>query len=191
MIVLVIGGSGSGKSEYAENLAVSLDSKEKLYIATMYPWDQESKERIIKHRKMREKKAFQTKECFYALDEMMRENDFTQIDTAFLDCMSNLVANEMYCEQGLIAKKNCGIQVEKLVDYIMQGIHHLIETFTHVVIVSNDIFTDGAMYGEEMQLYLQVIAKLNTKIAELADSVVEVVCGIPIIQKGKESGGEK
>ena len=58
MIVLVIGGSGSGKSEFAENICMELPAEEKRYIATMQAFDEESRARIAKHRKARSGDAF-------------------------------------------------------------------------------------------------------------------------------------
>ena len=60
MIVLVIGGSGSGKSEFAENICMELPAEEKRYIATMQAFDEESRARIAKHRKARSGKGFET-----------------------------------------------------------------------------------------------------------------------------------
>ena len=37
MVILVTGGSGSGKSEYAERLLTLLQKKNRIYIATMQP----------------------------------------------------------------------------------------------------------------------------------------------------------
>lgn len=184
MLALVIGGSGSGKSEYAENLAVRLDSGQKLYIATMYPWDEESKERIEKHRKMRAAKKFDTLECFYNLGEKIKEyrNQEPACSTAFLDCMSNLVANEMYSNDGIVHLR----KGESVVEHVLAGVDLLCEKFHHVVIVSNDVFTDGQEYDEEMQKYLKNLAMINAGIAKRANLVAEVVCGIPVIQKGTE-----
>ena len=53
MIVLVIGGSGSGKSEFAETICMELPAEEKCYIATMQAFDEESRARIANHRKAR------------------------------------------------------------------------------------------------------------------------------------------
>ena len=66
MLYLVTGGSGSGKSEYAEKLAVHL--RERLgseagrlyYVATMYSYDRECDKRIARHRLMRRDKGFST-----------------------------------------------------------------------------------------------------------------------------------
>ncbi len=55
---MVIGGSGSGKSEFAENICMELPAEEKRYIATMQAFDEESRARIAKHRKARSGKGF-------------------------------------------------------------------------------------------------------------------------------------
>ena len=61
MIHLVTGGSGSGKSEYAEKLSCELAQKnEKYYIATMIPYGEEGKKRVERHKKLRESKDFYT-----------------------------------------------------------------------------------------------------------------------------------
>ena len=62
MITLVIGKPDSGKSELAEELALSGGYKNRYYIATMKVMDEAGKARVEKHRKMREGKGFVTLE---------------------------------------------------------------------------------------------------------------------------------
>ncbi len=64
MMVVVTGGSGSGKSAFAEDTILSFGEKSRFYIATMYPFDEESHKRIARHRAMRAKKNFETVECY-------------------------------------------------------------------------------------------------------------------------------
>ena len=64
MLTLVTGGSGSGKSEFAENLSVGYKSENLIYIATMFPYDNESLKKIERHKKMRENKNIKTIACF-------------------------------------------------------------------------------------------------------------------------------
>ena len=45
MFQIVTGGSGSGKSAFAEALAMEL-GKKRYYIATMYPFGEESKQKL-------------------------------------------------------------------------------------------------------------------------------------------------
>ena len=72
MIELVTGGSGSGKSEYAESRAVRIHRKyggRLIYIATMMAYDEEAVQKIERHRMMRSGKGFETIECFTGLSE--------------------------------------------------------------------------------------------------------------------------
>ena len=45
MMILVTGGSGSGKSAFAEDCVVSFGKTDRIYIATMYPFDEESRKK--------------------------------------------------------------------------------------------------------------------------------------------------
>ena len=53
MIALVTGGSASGKSAIAEDLAVRLQGRKRCYLATMEATDEESIRRISRHRELR------------------------------------------------------------------------------------------------------------------------------------------
>ena len=97
MIILVTGGSGSGKSEFAENCCMKLPAVEKRYIATMQAFDEESRARIRKHQRARSGKGFATIEQGTHLEEVSLPKECT----ALLECMSNLVANEMFAEDYL------------------------------------------------------------------------------------------
>ncbi len=70
MMILVTGGSGSGKSAFAEDCVVSFGETDRIYIATMYPFDEESRKRVQRHRKMRQGKGFETVECYTGLDKI-------------------------------------------------------------------------------------------------------------------------
>ena len=60
MIELVYGGSGSGKSEFAEKLILDSECENRFYIATMKIFDDEGKKRVERHRKLRGNKNFIT-----------------------------------------------------------------------------------------------------------------------------------
>ena len=54
---------------------------------------------------------------------------------------------------------------------------------THFVVVSNNVFEDGIIYDETTTEYIHAMGMINHKLAALADRVVEVVAGIPVIIK--------
>lgn len=171
MLIVVIGGSGSGKSEFAENCCVKLCPDLKAYIATMEPYDEESLQRIRRHQNMRSTKKFETYECYTGLEKLL----IPKKSTVLLECMSNLVANEMYSPAG---------RSKHTADWIFRGIRALLSQAEHVVIVTNQVFSDGIIYEESTMEYLSVMAQVNQKLAQAADAVYEVVHGISIQVKG-------
>ena len=50
MLILVSGGSASGKSEFAESLVLQSGCDRRYYLATMIPYDEECRRRISRHR---------------------------------------------------------------------------------------------------------------------------------------------
>ena len=194
MFQIVIGGSGSGKSAFAEALAMELGEK-RYYIATMYPFGEESKKKIARHRAMRAEKQFETIECYTNLKAVRLPSESTdgkysdghwdtgerlQECVVLLECMSNLLANEMYSEDG--AK-------ERAVEEILQGIHMLQKQAAHLVLVTNEVFSDGIVYDPDTIQYQKQLAKIIQVLAAEADEVTEVIYGIPWKLKAKKEEG--
>ena len=175
MLVVVTGGSGSGKSAFAEETVLSFGEARRIYIATMQAFDEESHRRIRRHRRMRAGKGFETVERYTALDELVLPNG----SVVLLECMSNLVANEMFREDGFHPEVS---------EEITGGVKHLLSQAEHVVIVTNEIFSDGILYEGESEKYKEQLGQINCNLAAMADDVVEVVYGIPVWHKG---GGVK
>ena len=175
MITLVIGGSGSGKSAFAEDKILSLGQGKRFYIATMHPYDEESYKRVERHRKMRAGKGFETVECYTGLENL----EFPQDAIVLLECMSNLAANEMFEESGAGADT---------VEAVLRGVRKLKSQVRHLVIVTNEIFSEAASYEGDTVRYQEYLGKINQKLGEMADQVVEVVYGIPIWHKGGKTG---
>ena len=170
MMTVVTGGSGSGKSAFAEDKIVSFGPAKRIYIATMHPYDEESHKRVARHRKMRAGKGFETIECYTGLKNL----DFPENAVVLLECMSNLVANEMYDPSG------AGENAE---ESILVGIHKLQKVSDDLVVVTNEVFSDSMTDNPEMEEYLKLLGKLNLRMGERADLVTEVVYGIPVERK--------
>lgn len=181
MITLIVGGSGSGKSEYAESLVMSLGEGRRIYIATMKPWDEECRRRIDRHRQMRAQKQFETVECYRNLKGLKRNINRLQPSSVLLECMSNLVSNELFGlgDQGEAPPA----ERTSAVGEIMEGIRRIEEETGHFIIVTNEVFSDGDSYGEETLVYRKVLGEVNRRIAEISNEVIEVVAGIPIVLK--------
>ena len=223
MIHLVTGGSGSGKSAYAEKLVTEqYKGDSKYYIATMQVYDEEGKARIKRHRQMRSGKGFTTieqpacieealtkidkweeKQCVAVQEEkegkqcvaVQEEKEGKQCVAeqkekqcvALVECMSNLAANEIFQEEE--------IRPYAAVERILKGIKTLSKHLHGLVIVTNNVFEDGIEYDAGTQEYLKALGQINEGLASMADTVTEVVVGIPVPLKGcpakKDDGEEK
>ena len=158
MFHVVTGGSGSGKSAFAEQCILDCQGSKRIYIATMYPFDEESYRRIARHRAMRAEKKFTTIERYTDLEHLT----IPQGADVLLECMSNLTANEIYRPDG------AGEQTA-------------------------DSIEDGVTYDPETEKYLEKLGAINCQMAQIADTVTEVVYGIPVFHKktGKERKNEE
>ena len=174
MFLVITGGSGSGKSAYAEQCVLDFGPAERIYIATMYPFDEECDRRIRRHREMRRQKQFSTLECYTGL----KTADIPEDSVVLLECMSNLTANEMYQEGG------AGGQT---VEEILAGICYLLKRVRHLVVVTNEIFSDGIDYDPKTMRYQSYLGQINSEMGRMADRVTEVVYGIPITVKGERA----
>ena len=167
MLHLVIGGNGSGKSAYGEKLMMEEPEDGRIYLATMRPWDEEGREKIEKHQRMRSGKGFVTMECYGRL----RDCPVPWGSSVLLECMGNLLTNVFFDRQYV------GMDMAQvLTDDIME-----VDNRTrNLVIVTNDIFGDGLFYGVDTEAYRAVLGQVNKNLARAADHVTEVVYGVPL-----------
>ena len=176
MLILVSGGSASGKSEFAEGLVTASGLETRAYLATMQVWDAESERRVERHRRMRAGKGFATVECPVNLAGAVLPAGCA----ALLEDLSNLTANEFFGPQG---REEAFGRVLSAEEPPPAG-ERAAEQATLLVVVTNELFSDGMDYDPETLAYLDVLARLNRAVARRADRVYEVVCGIPIAWKG-------
>ena len=169
-MTLITGGSKCGKSSLAEKL-LDRYGDNKYYIATMQPFGEEAFAAIDRHRKLRAGKGFVTIERYTGLAEL----DIPSGSRVLLECMANLCANEMFGESGINDPE----------ERIMRGIGHLRALTEELVIVTNNVGSDGIDYGAETNGYIRVLGRINARLAAAADCVVECVYGIPAVLKGR------
>ncbi len=168
MLIMITGGAASGKSEFGEQVCMKL-SERKLYIATMEPYGKEALQRIKRHTDMRKTKGFDTLEKYTKLYEC----DCKDYELILLECMSTLLANEFFTEKNYF-------------ENIVSGIEKLKSSCNHLVMITNEVFSDGETYGEETTEYTKALGRINRTLASQADVVIEVVFGIPVFLKGAE-----
>jgi adenosylcobinamide kinase/adenosylcobinamide-phosphate guanylyltransferase len=170
MKTLISGGAGSGKSALAEDLALRSPASQRIYLATMEVWGEEDRQRVERHRRQRQGKGFLTEERSSSLTELTLPEDCGVL----LEDLGNLCANECFGPLGF----------EGAEERILAGLEHLSAHCRDLVVVTNELFSDGIVYPPETQRYLALLGQLNRKLASRFDRVIEVAAGIPIVWKG-------
>ena len=171
MLHLITGGSASGKSVFGEKAALDTGAGTRYYLATMHPWGKEGMERVSQHQRQREGKGFHTIEAWHHLENVCFEPEGQEDRVILLECMSNLVANEQF---------EAGGTDKEILQRVQRGIFHLQNCAEYVIIITNEVFSDGNEYEDQTRRYLALLGQANQKAACMADLVTEVVYGIGV-----------
>lgn len=171
MMTLVSGGAGSGKSAFAEELALRSGAPRRCYLATMAVWGEEDRARVARHRAMRRGKGFVTLE---------RQRDLRALrvpanSVVLLEDLCNLTANECFGPAGFDGAR----------ERILAGLDAVSAQCRDLIVVTNELFSDGHAYPAETRRYLELLADLNRALAGRSERVAEVAAGLPILWKGE------
>lgn len=172
MIALLTGGCKQGKSTHAEGLALMLAKGGRaVYLATMEPCDQEDRDRIARHVAGRAGKGFVTVEQARAIELA----DVEPGDSVLLDSTTALLANEMF---GNGMDGQAGTRV-------WEGLLRLSVRVRNLVVVSDGIHSDAALYDEWTERYRAALAEIDRALALRADIVAEAHAGCLLLYKGE------
>ncbi len=167
-MILVIGGSASGKSEYAERLILQLPGPH-VYLATMAADDAESRERVLRHREARKGSGFRTVERAAGLQDA----DVRPEENVLLECLSNLAANEMFPADGPPRS------AEETEEALVREVLSLRDRSRELVVVGNRLTGGGTDYEGLTDAWLRAFSAAQNRIAAEADEVWRVAGGIP------------
>lgn len=169
MTTLIIGYPDSGKSAMAEKMVTEIsEPEERIYLATMIPFGQEGRDRIARHRKLREGKGFRTVEAPFdvrnAVTALEQEGIELQNMTVLLECVSNLTANELF-------ERHTGR--DELIPRLCADIRGAAEMCRNLVIVSNHYeITDE--FDDDTRIYAETLDKLNEELSKFADNTIRL-----------------
>ncbi|WP_066635436.1 bifunctional adenosylcobinamide kinase/adenosylcobinamide-phosphate guanylyltransferase [Desulfolucanica intricata] len=186
-LILVLGGSRSGKSSVAEKFAAGLGQKV-VYIATAAVLDNEMARRVEKHRAVRPGN-WETIEETHEINNILR-NLGQETEVFLLDCLtlwiSNLLLDDMLMSGKPTAEK------EK---YIVNRIEEFCQTASampaHMIVVSNEVGQGIVPEYPISRLYRDIVGLANQMVAKYADEVYLTVAGIPVELKSLTSFGGK
>lgn len=174
-VILLLGGARSGKSSYAQKLAITMGGNV-IFIATGEPLDNEMKNRIDKHKKSRPKK-WKTIEAPKNIGQIIKENA-ENIGTILIDCVTLLVSNLLCSEPDYPNAK------KRIINEVNELINAMKVTKSNVILVSNEVGLGLVPDNKMGRHYRDLLGKVNQILADNADEIYFMIAGIPLKIKG-------
>lgn len=162
-VTLITGGQRSGKSQYAERLALSL-SEHPVYVATAHVWDEEFRERVRRHQERRGPEW----------ENMEEERHLGSLPlagrVAVVDCLTLWATNYFFDMQN----------VEEAFAALKEEFDRLAAQDATLIIVTNEIGMGGTSDNRIQRQFTDLLGWLNQYVASRADEVVLMVSGIAV-----------
>ena len=169
-IILITGGQRTGKSVYAENLALSL-SPSPIYLATAHIWDDEFMIRVKKHQERRGSNWTNIEEEKF----LSRHNISNKV--CVIDCLTLWCTNFFY-------DKNRDIKDQPSVDEALSALKNEFDKFTDqdatFIFVTNEIGSGGVSDNVIQRRFTDLEGWMNQYVASKSDEVILMVSGIPL-----------
>ena len=168
-LILITGGQRSGKSEYAERLALQMSSTP-IYLATSRIWDDEFRQRVDMHKARRGSQWTNIEE----------EKHLGQLDltgrVCVIDCVTLWLTNFFFENQ----------DVEKTLQAAQEEFDRFTEKDGTFIFVTNEIGSGGVSVDAVQRRFTDLQGWMNQYIASRADEVILMVSGIPVTVKGEQ-----
>ena len=165
MIYLITGGERSGKSSYAQNLALELSSAP-LYVATARKWDGDFQKRIDRHQAERDNRWINIEK-----EKLLGEIDFSE-KVAVIDCVTLWLTNFF-----VDAKNDVDLCLEQAKAEFDHAVNQKNAT---IIMVTNEIGMGVHAETHIGRKFTELQGWMNQYLAKRADTVVLMVSGIPV-----------
>ncbi len=164
-IILITGGQRSGKSRYAEELALSL-ADNPVYLATAHVWDEEFRERVRRHQERRGPQWTNIEE-----EKFLSRNDLTG-RVAVIDCVTLWLTNFFF--------ENQNHDTQQVLDMVKAEFDRFTAQDATFIFVTNEIGSGGVSVDAVQRRFTDLQGWMNQHIASRAAEVILMVSGIPV-----------
>ncbi len=197
-VVLVLGGVRSGKSDFAQQLAVELEQqtpgREILYVATGVASDPDMAERIQRHRRSRPAHWSTLEEPLELSDRLTQHILMGQFNGAnggvLIDSVDVWVANLLFMGNEQETKDEAEARVGAAIETLLDAVRCSSASFVFVSSEVGQSLVPPDPLGRKFQ---DIMGLVNQRVAAAADQVYLLVAGIPNVIKPSETsplGGE-
>ena len=168
-IILITGGQRSGKSSHAEKMALSL-SDNPVYIATARVWDEEFRQRVLRHQASRGSQWTNIEE-----EKELSRHDFTG-RTVVVDCVTLWCTNFFF---------DLDSNVQQSLDAVRIEFDRFTSQDATFIFVTNEIGLGEVSQNELQRKFTDLQGWTNQYIAAKADEVIMMISGIPLQLKSE------
>lgn len=183
-IILCSGGARSGKSEFAEQLALSLKGR-KAYVATGQAFDDEMKDRIKKHQLRRGKEWITFEIPLYLHKNWEQIKNVS--DVILIDCLTMFTSNHVYAHGDINTQEDSN-RIESI---ILEELRLLLQEINNsndktVIFVTNEIGLGIVPENKLARYFRDITGRVNREVASAANKMYLTISGVTIELKSQE-----
>lgn len=164
-VIMVTGGQRSGKSMFAEKLALGM-SEHPTYLATARVLDEEMRRRVEIHKERRQFR-WRNLETPLTVEGLTFQTD----ETVMVDCLTMWAMNWLF-------EKNENL--DEAFSELKRQIEILKVTGISLIIVTNEIGLGGVSPNALQRKFTDLQGSINQYVASLSDEVYMLISGIPL-----------
>lgn len=169
-IILITGGQRSGKSSFAEKLALSL-SPNPIYIATAHIWDEEFRQRVIQHQQRRGRNWINIEEEKYLSKHHIHNK------VCVIDCITLWCTNFFFDST---KKEMNQPSINEVLQNLKDEFDHFTQQDATFIFVTNEIGSGGVSNSSVQRRFTDLQGWMNQYVAAKANEVILMVSGIPV-----------
>ncbi len=182
--ILVVGGSSSGKSEYAEERAEEIRRGEGgglVYLATGVVTDDEFADRVEQHRKRRPEEWLTVEEPYELHQALSRVSK--EYHHLLLEGMGSWVSNIILAT----SSPNSNLSKSSVEETVREKLVLFLEACKQWkgtgLVVADEVGMGVVPPSSQGRIFRDLNGKVNRILAEIAQEVVQVTCGLPLTIK--------
>lgn len=183
-IIFFTGGARSGKSKFAEDYIKENNYKDKIYLATAIPFDDEMKDRVKKHIEQRGKNWLTIEKYKNITSALQNELTQQKYDVILFDCITNMVSNLMIMDREIdwdnVSQNTVNVLENEIINEMKSILNFIRNTNIDCVFVTNELGMGLVPTYPLGRYFRDICGRINQMVANEADEAYFAVSGIKL-----------